>query len=162
MGIFDIFKKKKNISTDIDDQINVSIAKLSGILTGVLTLQISLTKYSKKISKSGKVLNALPKNEFIYGYLYGFIDYNFQTSSMQKKSWMLGSTDLTNFYGPKKAGEILAKSQVYMIESKIMTELRRVQMTLRIENKGNPMGFSILYSRKFKLNCQKIRSIYFF
>ena len=49
MGIFDIFKKKKNISTDIDDQINVSIAKLSGILTSVLTLQISLTKYSKKI-----------------------------------------------------------------------------------------------------------------
>ena len=56
-----IYLKKKNISTDIDDQINVSIAKLSGILTGVLTLQISLTKYSKKISKTGKVLNALPK-----------------------------------------------------------------------------------------------------
>tara|TARA_E500000178_G_scaffold347596_1_gene401166 strand:+ start:869 stop:1333 length:465 start_codon:yes stop_codon:yes gene_type:complete len=146
MGIFDIFKKKKNISNDIDDRVNINIANLSGILTGVLTLQITLTKYSNKISKTGKVLNALPKNEFVYGYLYGFIDYNFQTSSMpDEKSWMLGSTLIfTNFYGPKKAGEILAKSQAYMIESKkFMTGVKEgADDAKKWKNKGNPMGLA--------------------
>ena len=60
----------KNISNDIDDRVNINIANLSGILTGVLTLQITLTKYSNKISKTGKVLNALPKNEFVNITIY--------------------------------------------------------------------------------------------
>ena len=90
-------------------------------------MQIMLTpKASKKILKgikgtilfSKSNLDMLAKDDFIYGYLYGFVDISFQMSAKykdDKEAW-LGATIIIfrEFYGDKLAAEIISNSKTFL------------------------------------------------
>ncbi len=119
-----------------------TLVKVIGLQTTPLTTQGMklLKKKSKNIIENH--LNTLPKDEFVYGYLYGFTDYNFQSSAFSDKmSWMTGSTAIfSTFYGPSKAVEILRKSSNYMTSSKKFMDgvTEGSEDAKRWINKGSP------------------------
>ena len=90
-------------------------------------MQIMLTpKASKKILKgikgtilfSKSNLDMLAKDDFIYGYLYGFVDISFQMSEKykdDKEAW-LGAAIIIfrEFYGDKLAAEIISNSKTFL------------------------------------------------
>ncbi|MDC0519624.1 hypothetical protein OAN92_02690 [Candidatus Pelagibacter ubique] len=105
----------KNSSSLNELKENSKIAgELNHILLGVLRHQLSITvKGLDYISKDKDPLKTLPKDNFVYGYLYGFADYCYQTSGKiaDEESWLIGSLAYFGMiFGPKIGAKICMDS----------------------------------------------------
>ena len=83
--------------------------KLNSILLGVIRHQLSITVKGLDYFKKNKdPLKTLPRDNFVYGYLYGFADYCYQTSGKiaDEESWLIGSLA---FFGMVFGAELGAK-----------------------------------------------------
>ena len=90
-----------------------------------LNLQIAQTqKGGEKFKIKGELLfsqsnlDMLPNDDFIYGYLYGFVDISFQISEKYKddrKAWLAAVAIIfSEFYGSKLSGEVLKNCKVLL------------------------------------------------
>ena len=100
--------------------------ELNHILLGVLRHQLSITvKGLDYISKDKDPLKTLPKNNFVYGYLYGFADYCYQTSGKiaDEESWLIGSLAYFGMiFGPKLSAKICMDSEKLLDNNKEFNE----------------------------------------
>jgi len=116
MGIFDIFKKK-------DWRKNPDFPKFVGTIQSMLNLQVMLTPMGNKLKIPGSTpLGTLPDDMFVYGYLYGYINFCFHNSKWNKLEgdpWMAGMILIfKNFYG-EKGLKVLANSSKLMDTDKV-------------------------------------------
>ena len=117
----------KNSSSLDELKENSKIAgELNHILLGVLRHQLSITvKGLAYISKDKDPLKTLPKDNFVYGYLYGFADYCYQTSRLGKneESWLFGSLAFFGMiFGPKLGAKICMDSEKLLDNNKEFNE----------------------------------------
>ena len=101
MGIFDFFKNKNNKNTN--DEL---VEKIYDDVMTVIQVQCCT------ITGTLAPLNALPKDEWIYGYLFGHVDYYLQVSKLKddEKSWgMIALRVFRSYYGDKEGTEIFRK-----------------------------------------------------
>ena len=100
--------------------------ELNHILLGVLRHQLSITvKGLAYISKDKDPLKTLPKDNFVYGYLYGFADYCYQTSGKiaDEESWLIGSLAYFGMiFGPKLGAKICMDSEKLLDNNKEFNE----------------------------------------
>ncbi|MDC0351041.1 hypothetical protein OAM73_04300 [Candidatus Pelagibacter sp.] len=100
--------------------------ELNNILLGVLRHQLSITvKGLAYISKDKDPLKTLPKDNFVYGYLYGFADYCYQTSRIgrNEESWLFGSLAFFGMiFGPKLGAKICMDSEKLLDNNKEFNE----------------------------------------
>ena len=105
----------KNSPSVIELKENSKIAgELNHIIINVIRIQISLTrKGSEYMLKNKDPIKILPKDNFVYGYLYGFADYCYQTSGKiaDEESWLIGSLAFFGIiFGPKLGAKICMDS----------------------------------------------------
>ena len=105
----------KNSSSVNELKENSKIAgELNHIIINVIRIQISLTrKGSEYMLKNKDPIKILPKDNFVYGYLYGFADYCYQTSGKiaDEESWLIGSLAFFGIiFGPKLGAKICMDS----------------------------------------------------
>ena len=105
----------KNSSSLNELKENSKIAgELNHIIINVIRIQISLTrKGSEYMLKNKDPIKILPKDNFVYGYLYGFADYCYQTSGKiaDEESWLIGSLAFFGIiFGPKLGAKICMDS----------------------------------------------------
>ena len=117
----------KNSSSLDELKENSKIAgELNHILLGVLRHQLSITvKGLAYISKDKDPLKTLPKDNFVYGYLYGFADYSYQTSGKiaDEESWLIGSLAFFGMiFGPKLGAKICMDSEKLLDNNKEFNE----------------------------------------
>ena len=117
----------KNSSSLNELKENSKIAgELNHILLGVLRHQLSITvKGLDYISKDKDPLKTLPKDNFVYGYLYGFADYCYQTSGKiaDEESWLIGSLAYFGMiFGPKLGAKICMDSEKLLDNNKEFNE----------------------------------------
>ncbi|MDA7830534.1 hypothetical protein N9A57_00955 [Candidatus Pelagibacter sp.] len=117
----------KNSSSLNELKENSKIAgELNHILLGVLRHQLSITvKGLAYISKDKDPLKTLPKDNFVYGYLYGFADYCYQTSRLgrNEESWLFGSLAFFGMiFGPKLGAKICMDSEKLLDNNKKFNE----------------------------------------
>lgn len=91
------------------------IGKLNRTIIEVLELQLTLTT---------KNLKNLPKDDFIFGYIYGFADFCYQNSSIKdEESWVVGSLALfAEIFGPEVGTSILLNSEKFLNSNKNFNE----------------------------------------
>ena len=108
-------KKVKNETFDKMNENSKLAGKLNSIMLDVLRHQLSITvKGLDHISKNKDPLMTLPKNNFVYGYLYGFADYCYQTSGKisDEESWLIGSLAFFSMiFGPDLGAKICMNSE---------------------------------------------------
>ncbi|MDC0405114.1 hypothetical protein OAM30_00930 [Candidatus Pelagibacter sp.] len=117
----------KNSSSFNELKENSKIAgELNNILLDVLRHQLSITvKGLAYISKNKDPLKTLPKDNFVYGYLYGFADYCYQTSGKiaDEESWLIGSLAYFGMiFGPKLGAKICMDSEKLLDNNKEFNE----------------------------------------
>ena len=140
MGIFDIFKKK-------DWRKNPDFPKFVGTIQDILTLQVMLTPMGNKLKIPGtSPLGTLPDDMFVYGYLYGYINFCFYNSkwhNLKGDPWMAGMIIIfKNFYG-EKGLKILANSSKLMDTNKefmAAVNFGGKQAEDNFINRKNPVG----------------------
>ena len=117
---------KKSSSLDELKENSKIAGELNNILLGVLRHQLSITvKGLAYISKDKDPLKTLPKDNFVYGYLYGFADYCYQTSRLGKneESWLFGSLAFFGMiFGPKLGAKICMDSEKLLDNNKEFNE----------------------------------------
>ena len=117
---------KKSSSFDELKENSKIAGELNNILLGVLRHQLSITvKGLAYISKDKDPLKTLPKDNFVYGYLYGFADYCYQTSGKiaDEESWLIGSLAYFGMiFGPKLGAKICMDSEKLLDNNKKFNE----------------------------------------
>ena len=86
-------EKKSSLFNELEENAKIA-GDLNHIIINVIRIQISLTrKGSEYMLKKKDPIKTLPKDNFVYGYLYGFADYSYQTSKLgrNEESWLFGS-----------------------------------------------------------------------
>ena len=147
MGLFDFFKNKKKSNKSNDDLIEESY----DWLMTVLQVQSAMT--------SGNLapLNSLPKDEWIYGYLYGHIDFYFQVSTLKdsKDAWQIVVLRIfKSYYGDKLGSDICYKFNK-LFKKKTFNEGQKVggQDLKDFISKGekfSPMGMMMYLNKDLK------------
>ena len=85
--------KKSSLFNELEENAKIA-GDLNHIIINVIRIQISLTiKGSEYMLKNKDPIKTLPKDNFVFGYLYGFADYCYQTSKLGRndESWLFGS-----------------------------------------------------------------------
>ena len=107
--------KKQDIAYENAMKNSELAGKLNSILLGTIRIQLNLTVDGLDfISKKKDPLKTLPKDNFVYGYLYGFADYSYQTSGKisDEQSWLIGSLAFfTMIFGPDLGAKICMNSE---------------------------------------------------
>jgi len=117
----------KNSSSLDELKENSKIAgELNHIIMNVIRIQVSLTKKGGEyMLKNKDPIKTLPKDNFVYGYLYGFADYCYQTSEKiaDEESWLFGSLAFFGMiFGPKLGAKICMDSEKLLKNSKEFNE----------------------------------------
>ena len=107
--------KKQDIAYENAMKNSELAGKLNSILLGTIRIQLNLTVDGLDfISKKKDPLKTLPKDNFVYGYLYGFADYSYQTSGKisDEQSWLIGSLAFFSMiFGPDLGAKICMNSE---------------------------------------------------
>ena len=149
MSFFDWFKKKDKTSQsrDFDEKIEKSYDWLMSIL------QVQSTMTSGSLAPK----NALPKEEWIYGYLYGFIDFYFQVSELResKNAWMIVTIRIFKaYYGEKHGNDICHKFSDLQTKKKfkegVKTGGQDLMDFMKDGAKSSPMGLQFYLFKGFK------------
>ena len=105
--------KKSSSHNELEESLKIA-GDLNRIIISVIRTQISLTrKGDEYILKRKDPIKSLPKDNFVYGYLYGFADYCYHTSGKiaDEESWLFGSLAFfTMIFGSKLGAKIIMDS----------------------------------------------------
>lgn len=147
MGLFDFFKKKQTKTENSEELIESSY----DWLMTVLQVQSSMT------SGSLAPLNSLPKDDWIYGYLYGHIDFYFQVSKLRDshEAWQIVIVRVfKSFYGDKTGKDICLKFKEFLKKKKFKEGQQVGGQDLKdFMSKGekfSPMGMMFYLNKKLK------------
>lgn len=146
MGIFDWFKKKEKTSQsgDFDDKIETTY----DLLMTFFQVQSVMTEGSLVPKDS------LPKDEWVYGYMYGFIDCWFQASALKdsENAWMIVTIRIFKaYFGDKLGNDICHKFPDLQKKDKFSTGVKTGGQDLfdfMKDEKMSPMGLQF-YLFKF-------------
>ena len=146
--IFNLFKKKAE--TDQREILEKSI----NMIESMLQAQVA------GITGSLAPINSLPKDNWIYGYIYGFVDSFFQSTALKNNedAWIEAEIRIFQmFYGEeegnvigRKSIDLLKKKEKYFMEGCLKAG-QEIKTFLKTEDtKESPLGLIFYMAKKNK------------